>query len=295
MSLDCIVFRHRTGAVFWLVAAWHVIYASHATRTLSPANQRLMELPEQVPGAEASQFRLLENPALPAVLSHAVPRRLQRQPVSQRGGGLHHLRRDRRGRRKPACCPMSRRACSSCRSSCSRRCRVSSPTSTRRSRLIRQTRLAEVVLMCCGAVALYIGNVPALLMVIFLLGVLATIFGPLKYSLMPQHLRQSELVGGNALVDAGTFHRDSHRHDRWRTARADFERRGRRGRRPATRTWRPASPWWRCRVGHVPVCARHPARGGHRPRAEDQFQSDHLDLRGRSASPRRRAPSSCRC
>ena len=40
---------------------------------------------------------------------------------------------------------------------------------------------------------------------IFLLGVLATIFGPLKYSLMPQHLRQSELVGGNALVDAGTF------------------------------------------------------------------------------------------
>jgi 1-acyl-sn-glycerol-3-phosphate acyltransferase len=74
-----------------------------------------------------------------------------------------------------------------------------------KSRLIRQTRLAEVVLMCCGAVALYVGEIPALLMVIFLLGVLATIFGPLKYSLMPQHLRQSELVGGNALVDAGTF------------------------------------------------------------------------------------------
>ncbi|MEO8018383.1 MAG: MFS transporter [Pseudomonadota bacterium] len=74
-----------------------------------------------------------------------------------------------------------------------------------KSRLIRQTRFAEVVLMCCGAIALYIGNVPTLLLVIFLLGMLATIFGPLKYSLMPQHLRQSELVGGNALVDAGTF------------------------------------------------------------------------------------------
>jgi len=74
-----------------------------------------------------------------------------------------------------------------------------------KSRLIRQTRLAEVVLMCCGAAALYIGQVSILLGVIFLLGVLATIFGPLKYSLMPQHLRQSELVGGNALVDAGTF------------------------------------------------------------------------------------------
>ncbi len=74
-----------------------------------------------------------------------------------------------------------------------------------KSRLIRQTRLAEVALMCCGAVALYFGKIPVLLSVIFLLGVLATLFGPLKYSLMPQHLRQSELVGGNALVDAGTF------------------------------------------------------------------------------------------
>ncbi|HEY6124118.1 MAG TPA: MFS transporter [Steroidobacteraceae bacterium] len=74
-----------------------------------------------------------------------------------------------------------------------------------KSRLIRQTRFAEVVLMCCGAVALYVGQISILLGVIFLLGVLATIFGPLKYSLMPQHLRQSELVGGNALVDAGTF------------------------------------------------------------------------------------------
>jgi 1-acyl-sn-glycerol-3-phosphate acyltransferase len=74
-----------------------------------------------------------------------------------------------------------------------------------KSRLIRQTRLIEVFLMCLGAVALYFTHVPSLLAVIFLMGVLATIFGPLKYSLMPQHLRQSELVGGNALVDSGTF------------------------------------------------------------------------------------------
>jgi 1-acyl-sn-glycerol-3-phosphate acyltransferase len=74
-----------------------------------------------------------------------------------------------------------------------------------KSRLIRQTRLLEVVLMCGGAIALYVGHVPTLLGLVFLMGVLATIFGPLKYSLMPQHLRQSELVGGNALVDAGTF------------------------------------------------------------------------------------------
>jgi 1-acyl-sn-glycerol-3-phosphate acyltransferase len=74
-----------------------------------------------------------------------------------------------------------------------------------KSRLIRLTRLAEVGLMLCAAVALYHGHVPSLLVLMFLLGVLATLFGPLKYSLMPQHLRPSELVGGNALVDSGTF------------------------------------------------------------------------------------------
>src|SRR4051812_18163523 len=74
-----------------------------------------------------------------------------------------------------------------------------------KSRLIRQTRLAEVLLMFAAAVALYFENIPILLALTLLTGVLATIFGPLKYSLMPQHLRPSELVGGNALVDAGTF------------------------------------------------------------------------------------------
>jgi 1-acyl-sn-glycerol-3-phosphate acyltransferase len=74
-----------------------------------------------------------------------------------------------------------------------------------KSRLIRQTRFIEVLVMLCAAVALYLGHLPSLFTLIFLLGVLATIFGPLKYSLMPQHLRPSELVGGNALVDSGTF------------------------------------------------------------------------------------------
>ena len=91
-----------------------------------------------------------------------------------------------------------------------------------KSRLIRQTRFAEVILMCCAAVALYAGHVPTLLALLFLLGVLATIFGPLKYSLMPQHLRQSELVGGNALVDSGTFIAILHRHDLGRPAGANL-------------------------------------------------------------------------
>src|SRR5947207_903942 len=41
--------------------------------------------------------------------------------------------------------------------------------------------------------------------VLFLLGVQATLFGPVKYGILPQHLRDHELVGGNGLVEMGTF------------------------------------------------------------------------------------------
>ena len=100
--------------------------------------------------------------------------------------------------------------------------------------------------------------------VIFLLGVLATIFGPLKYSLMPQHLRQSELVGGNALVDAGTFLAilvgtiAAACSRRRRTPRPPRQRRrcASRGRRHDGRGGR----------RHVPVLALHSARRSHRSR-----------------------------
>lgn len=74
-----------------------------------------------------------------------------------------------------------------------------------KSRLIRQIKVAEVVLMLAAAVAFWFDSVAALLGIMFLLGAQSAAFGPLKYSLMPQHLHETELVGGNALVDTGTF------------------------------------------------------------------------------------------
>ena len=74
-----------------------------------------------------------------------------------------------------------------------------------KSRLIRRIKLAEVALMLAAALAFWLGSVPLLLALIFLLGAQSTAFGPLKYSLMPQHLHDTELIGGNALVDSGTF------------------------------------------------------------------------------------------
>jgi len=74
-----------------------------------------------------------------------------------------------------------------------------------KSRLIRLVKVIEIVLMGVGALALRRDSVPLLLVLLFLMGVHSTLFGPVKYSILPQHLRAEELVGGNALVQTGTF------------------------------------------------------------------------------------------
>jgi len=74
-----------------------------------------------------------------------------------------------------------------------------------KSRLMRAIRLGEIAVMLIAAAALWHGRIDWMLVLIFLLGTLAAFFGPVKYAIMPQHLTDAELVGGNALVDTGTF------------------------------------------------------------------------------------------
>ena len=74
-----------------------------------------------------------------------------------------------------------------------------------KSRLIRYVKLGEIVVAILAATALYVQNVTALLAVVFLLGVQSTFFGPLKFAILPQHLHNTELVGGNAMVEMGTL------------------------------------------------------------------------------------------
>ncbi len=74
-----------------------------------------------------------------------------------------------------------------------------------KSRLIRLTRLFEIPILLAGAAGLYIEDHRVLLTVLFLAGTNAAFFGPLKYSILPDHLKETELIGGNALVEAGTF------------------------------------------------------------------------------------------
>ncbi|MBV1910487.1 MAG: MFS transporter [Kangiellaceae bacterium] len=74
-----------------------------------------------------------------------------------------------------------------------------------KSRSIRFIKLAEIGIMMLASLGLYLDNPIMLLTVLFLLGFQSTVFGPIKYGLLPQHLEEDELVGGNALVESGTF------------------------------------------------------------------------------------------
>jgi len=70
---------------------------------------------------------------------------------------------------------------------------------------IRRVKLFEVVIMLLATLGFWLNSVPLLLFVLFLLGLQSTIFGPIKYGILPQILRREELVGGNALIEMGTF------------------------------------------------------------------------------------------
>ena len=74
-----------------------------------------------------------------------------------------------------------------------------------KARLLRATKIAEIVLMAFAGAALLAANIPALLAVLFGLGAQAAFFSPLKFGLLPDHLAETELVRGNALIEAGTF------------------------------------------------------------------------------------------
>jgi MFS family permease len=71
--------------------------------------------------------------------------------------------------------------------------------------LIRRIKLAEIVIMLAGAVGLLFGQLWLMLLALFAMGVHSALFGPVKYSILPQLLDEPELLGGNGLVEMGTF------------------------------------------------------------------------------------------
>ena len=73
-----------------------------------------------------------------------------------------------------------------------------------KSTLITVTVAIELGCMALGAAGLLTQNLALLLAALFLGGVQSTLFGPVKYAILPQHLRETEIVGGNGLVEMGT-------------------------------------------------------------------------------------------
>jgi MFS family permease len=74
-----------------------------------------------------------------------------------------------------------------------------------KSRLIRIVKLTEIVVMAVAAAAILTHSTWVLLSLLFVMGIEATFFGPLKYAILPDLLDMHELLLGNALVEAGTF------------------------------------------------------------------------------------------
>ncbi|MEO7199020.1 MAG: MFS transporter [Dokdonella sp.] len=73
-----------------------------------------------------------------------------------------------------------------------------------KARLIRYVKLFEIGAMLVAAYAFHAHQVWLLFVVLFLMGLHSTAFGPIKYAILPQALDDSELVGGNGLVEMGT-------------------------------------------------------------------------------------------
>lgn len=71
--------------------------------------------------------------------------------------------------------------------------------------LVRILKLTELVIVVMAIIALMFQHTWSLFFTLFLLGTQAAVFGPAKYSILPELLEKEELLQGNAMVEAGTF------------------------------------------------------------------------------------------
>lgn len=74
-----------------------------------------------------------------------------------------------------------------------------------KARLSRIVKVWEIFLMVIATVGFATHSFTTLLIVVFGMGMHSTLFGPIKYSIIPQHMGENELISANALVESGTF------------------------------------------------------------------------------------------
>jgi len=74
-----------------------------------------------------------------------------------------------------------------------------------KARLIRFVKSLEIAVMALAAWGFLRSDPVVLLACVFLMGLHSTLFGPVKFAYLPQHLNERELTGGNGMVEMGTF------------------------------------------------------------------------------------------
>lgn len=74
-----------------------------------------------------------------------------------------------------------------------------------KARLARIVKVWEIFLMVTATAGFATHSFITLMIVVFGMGMHSTLFGPIKYSIIPQHMGENELVSANALVESGTF------------------------------------------------------------------------------------------
>ncbi|MSP85903.1 MAG: MFS transporter [Methylotenera sp.] len=74
-----------------------------------------------------------------------------------------------------------------------------------KSRIMRYVKMFEIALMLFASAGFFLNNIALLGAALFMMGMHSTLFGPVKYAYLPQHLTENELVGGNGMVEMGTF------------------------------------------------------------------------------------------
>jgi hypothetical protein len=83
-----------------------------------------------------------------------------------------------------------------------------------KARIIRIVKFCEIIIMLVGGTGLVLAwmgfaveflAIPLMMLALFAMGIHSTFFGPIKYAILPQHLKSDEVLAGTGLVEAGTY------------------------------------------------------------------------------------------
>ena len=140
-------------------------------------------------------------------------------------------------------------------------------------------KLAEIPIAGLAAIGFYLHSVPILFVTLALFGIIAALFGPVKYGILPEKLQTSELPAGNALVEGRDIPGDPDRHHRRRHCRRRGQEPGNRGRRDT-----------RAGGGILGVRAHHSRRRAGRARPCHHAQPVDIDVCPAARDQRRPAP-----